>query len=406
MPLTDAACRTAKPRDKPYKLSDGGGLQLWVSASGSRIWRMAYRFDGQQKTVTLGSYPALSLAHARELRDDHKRVLKTGLDPARPVAVAPAADPTASTEPAKPDRRFRVVAKVWFEAVSGPWVEAHRARVWSRMQHDVFPEIGDRSLSEIGPQDILVLVRKVEARGALDVSRRIKQSIGAVFRFAAAEGWHTENPAADIGPALRARPKVVHFAALKEADLPNFLRKLDAYDGDRLTRLAMLFTIQTMVRTNETRFGRWSEFEDLDGKAPLWRIPPHRMKMGREHLVPLSRQTVAVLKDIRQISARYETLFPAPTKSGVISENTMIFALYRLGYHSRATMHGFRRTASTLLNEQGWNRDWIEKQLAHDEDDDVRAAYNAAEYLPGRRKMLQWWCDRLDMLRRKAGPTT
>lgn len=405
MPLTDAACRTAKARSKTYKLSDAGGLQLWVSTSGSRIWRMAYRFDGKQKLLTFGPYPDVSLAQAREFRDDHKRRLKIGVDPAAMVEIASANDGTSSDGVAE-DRRFRTVAKAWYDAVSGPWVDAHKARVWSRMIQDVFPEIGDRQVSEIGPKDILAIIRKVEARGALDVSRRIKQTIGAVFRFAVAEGWHSGNPAADISPALRAKPKVVHFAALKEPDLPEFLRNLDAYDGDRVTRLAMLFTIQTMVRTNETRFARWAELEDLDGKAPLWRIPGERMKMRREHLVPLARQTVTLINQIKRTSARSEYLFPAPTKSGVISENTMIFALYRLGYHSRATMHGFRRTASTMLNEKGWNGDWIEKQLAHDEDDDVRAAYNAAEYLPGRRKMLQWWCDQLDRLQVTPKPTT
>jgi integrase len=404
MALTDMLCRNAKGRDRPYKLSDSGGLQLWVHTSGSRTWRMAYRFDGKQKALSLGQYPDMSLARARELRDDHKKLLKTGVDPAAVIPAAKAEEASALASEVE-DRRFRSIAKTWFDAVSGPWVEPHKERVWSRMEHDVFPEIGDKQVSEIMPPDVLALVRKVESRGALDVSRRIRQSVSQVFRFAIAEGWRDTNPAADIGAALKARPKVKHFAALKERDLPAFLRRLEAYDGDDFTRYALELTIQAMVRTNETRFARWDEFEDLDSRNPLWRIPPERMKMGREHVVPLARQTVVLLKALRQRTGNYEHLFPAPTKSGVISQNTMIFALYRMGYHSRATVHGFRRTASTILNENNWNRDWVEKQLAHDEEDEVRAAYNAAEYLPGRRKMVQWWCDRLDQLRSQHEPS-
>jgi integrase len=403
MALTDAACRTSKPGEKTYKLSDAGGLQLWIHPSGSRTWRLAYRFEGKQKMLSLGTYPTLSLAFARERREDCRRLLKSGTDPAAKLEHSAAASEADPAKPRAEDRRFRTVAKLWFDAVSDPWVEAHKERIWSRMEHDVFTQIGDRHIADLNPPDILALIRKVEARGALDVSRRIRQSIGAVFRYAIAEGWRETNPAADIGAALKARPKVKHFAALKERDLPGFLRKLEAYDGDEFTRTALQLTIQTMVRTNETRFAQWSEFEDLDGANPLWRIPAARMKMQREHMVPLATQTVKLVKSLKRRSGNYAHLFPAPTKAGVISQNTMIFALYRMGYHSRATVHGFRRTASTMLNENNWNGDWIEKQLAHDENDDVRAAYNAAEYLPGRREMVQWWCDRLDELRHKVG---
>ncbi len=390
MPLSDVACRNAKPKGRPYKISDAGGLQLWVHTSGSRTWRMAYRHGGKQKALTLGTYPSMSLAEARIRRDEHKAVLRAGSDP---VVVTPTAP-----EPSQEARTFGCAAKEWFGNAKDLWVKSHQDRVWSRIQKDVLPVLGARPIESIDGPEILSVIRTVEARGALDVSRRIRQSIGAVFAHAIAHGWVKHNPSADIVPAMKPKPKVRHFASLKERDLPEFFRKLEAYDGDERTRLAMLLTIQTMVRTNETRFARWSEFEGLDGDKPLWRIPAQRMKMQREHLIPLAPYTVTLLNRIRELSLGQAHLFPAPGKEGVMSQNTMIFAMYRMGYHSRATMHGFRRTASTILNEHGWNRDWIEKQLAHDEADEIRGAYNAAEYLEGRREMLRWWCEQLAVL--------
>lgn len=388
MPLTDLDCRTAKPKDKPYKLSDGNGLQLWVAVAGSRNWRFAYRRDGKQRSVLLGAYPTVGLGEARRKRDQARREMWEGRDPADMVAEQ-------KTEPA--DRNFRTVALAWFDTVKGGWKPAHAERVWSRMKRDALSEIGEMALDDIEPRHVIDLIRKIESRGALDISRRIRQSIGQVFRYAIVEGWVRSNPASsDINVVLKPKPKVRHFAALKENELPGFFRQLATYDGERRTTIALLVTIQTMVRTKEIRFARWSEISNLDGKAPLWRIPADRMKMEREHVIPLARQTVALLKELRGLTGSYEHLFPAPTKKGVMSENTMLYAMYRMGYHSRATVHGFRTTASTVLNENGWDENWIERQLAHDDDDEVRASYNAAEYLDGRREMVQWWCDRLD----------
>jgi integrase len=388
MALKDIDCRNAKPQEKPYKLTDGSGLQLWVHTSGSRTWRMSYRLNGKQKTATFGQYPVVSLAEARIKRDEIRRQLWDGVEPTPP-------EPVDELE----DRRFRTVAKLWFDNASPKWVPAHQDRVWARMVADVFPEIGDMNVADITAQDILKLVRKVEDRGALDISRRIRQSVGKVFKYAIVEGWAQFNPSSeDLNIALKPKPQVRHFAFIKESELPEFFGRLRAYEGDLSTRFAIMLTIQTMVRTTGTRGARWVEFEDLDGSNPIWRIPKERMKKPREHLTPLSTQTVALLREIRRYSGKYDQLFPAPTKDGMMSQNTMLFAMYRMGYHSRATIHGFRRTASTILNENQWNSDWIEKQLAHDEEDDVRAAYNAAEYLPHRREMVQWWCDRLDAL--------
>ena len=375
--LTDIACRTAKPLKKQKKLTDGGGLYLLVLPSGGKSWRLAYRFEGKQKALALGKYPAVSLLDARAKRDAAKRKLDAGMDPAIE---------------AKSDT-FESIARRWHDNEKSGWIEAHASRVLSRIERDVFPALGTKPLTKITAPDVLDVLRKVEERGALDISKRLRQSIGSVFQFAIAEGKATSNPAADVGKALKPRPKVKHFAAIKANEIPKLVADIQAYDGEDQTRLALLLTLHTMVRTTETRLALWPEFEDLDGESPLWRIPKERMKMGREHLVPLSPQVAGMLRQLRELTDGHY-LFPGSGASGVTSQNTMIFALYRMGYHSRLTVHGFRRMASTVLNEAGFNRDWIERQLAH-ADDDVRGAYNAAEWLAGRREMLRWWSDYL-----------
>jgi integrase len=385
MPLSDAACRAAKGRDKPYKLTDGEGLFLLVAPNGTRAWRMAYRFGGKQKTLAFGVYPHVSLTAARERRAAAKTLLAAGADPG---VERRRERQTAAT--------FETIAREWHDTFKASWVPAHAERVLSRIERDVFPFIGSRPITELDAPEILEVLRRVEERGALDISKRLRQSIGAVFRFAIASGKASGNPAADLGAALKPKPKVQHFASLRAADLPDFLERLAAYDGEEQTRLAILFTLHTFVRTNETRFAAWAEFEDLDGTAPLWRIPAERMKMGREHLVPLTRQVVAILRRLRVLAGGGPFVFPSRGKEGCLSQNTMIFGLYRLGYHSRLTVHGFRGTASTILNEQGFNSDWIERQLAHVEGSDVRAAYNAAEWMAGRREMMTWWSNYLD----------
>lgn len=382
MPLSEAKCRNEKPGDKQKKLSDGGGLYLLVLPTGGKSWRLGYRFAGKQKAISFGQYPAVTLAMARERRDEARRLLAVGQDP-------------GARSEARKVESFEQVARRWHANESAGWVPAHAARVLSRMERDVFPEIGASTLDAIEPPDVLAVLRKVEDRGALDISKRLRQSISSVFRFAIAEGKARRNPAADVGDALKPRPRVKHFAALRASELPDLLASIKAYDGQAQTRLALLLTLHTFVRTSETRFAAWHEFEDLDGLAPLWRIPGERMKMGREHLVPLSTQVVSILRELRQISDG-PYLFPGAGGRGVMSQNTMIFALYRMGYHSKLTVHGFRSMASTILNEAHFNRDWIERQLAHVEDNEVRGAYNSAEWLPGRRDMMCWWSNYLD----------
>lgn len=386
MALSDTAIRNAKLGEKQKKISDGGGLYLLVLPSGGRVWRLAYRFDGKQKALALGRYPAVSLADARAKRDAAKTALSGGEDPAvRPVVAD--------------DRTFEAIALRWHETNRNEWVPEHSERVLSRMKRDVFPEIGSKQITEVEAPDVLALLRKVEDRGALDISKRLRQSIGAVFRFAIAEGKARSNPAADVGDALKPKPKVQHFASLKADEIPDLVQRIGQYDGEDQTRLALMLTLHTFLRTKEIRHAEWCEFN-----GDLWRVPAVRMKMGREHLVPLSRQSLEILEQIRALNGKGRYLFPGARGRGVMSQNTMIFGLYRMGYHSKLTVHGFRSMASTVLNEQGWNRDWIEKQLSHDQDDEVRAAYNAAEYLKGRRDMMQWWSDFIERPASRSSP--
>jgi integrase len=275
--------------------------------------------------------------------------------------------------------------------------------VLGRLEADIFPHLGRDDIDAVEPPRLLEIVRKIEARGAIETAKRVKNHCSEIFQFGIAEGRCRRDPATDIRRALmKARPKK-HHPAIPPAEFPELVTKLKTYDGDEITRLALEFTLLTMVRTQETRFAQLSEFEGLEGQEPLWRLSPDRMKMSREHLVPLPHQAVAIIKRCKEISPGSQYLFPANTRHDVISENTMLYALYRMGYHSRQTTHGLRRCASTILNESGrFEPDWIETQLAHADDNKVRGAYNAAVYLKHRRKMLQWWADFVDRQGRRS----
>lgn len=379
MPLTDAKCRAAKPADKPYKLTDSGALYLFVTKAGSRLWRMNYSFAGKQKTLSFGPYPEVSLSDARRKRDEAKEALEAGVDP----ATGTSAD----------GQTFEAVARTWIEMQAAVWTPAYHVRVVRRFEADIYPSLGSKPIGKIDPLTVLAVLRRIEDRGALETARRMRQHIDSIFSYAVVSGFAKINPAADLVAGLRPKPKPVHMARLREDELAEFFKRLDRYDtdgrrGDTLTKLAIEFTVYTFVRTNEIRFARWSEFE-----GDIWRIPAERMKMRREHIVPLTPRTLAILERMREVSHTGEFVCK-------MSENTMIYALYRMGYHSRATIHGFRATASTILNESlKWPKDVIEMQLAHAEEDKVRAAYNSAQYLPQRCEMMQWYSDRLDALR-------
>lgn len=378
MALTDAACRAAKPREKDYKLTDEGRLYLLVRPTGSKLWRMNYTFGGKQKTLSFGAYPGVSLADARRARATARDKINSGSDPAASAAVPE-------------ERTFEYVARRWFSSRAAAWVSSYSERIWSRIADDVLPALGHKDVGEIEPQEVLELLRRVEDRGALEMAKRIRQTMSAIFRYAVAENKSKSDPAAPIKDAMKSRPPQKHRAALREHQLPEFFRRLRHYDGEKQTRLAIEFIAHTFVRTSEFRFARWNEFS-----GDAWRIPPERMKMRKEHIVPLSRQVLGLLEQLREESRGSEWLVPGE-KGKPISENTMLFALYRLGYRSRATIHGFRSTASTILNESGkFRADAIERQLSHVPSDEVRSAYNAALYFDERVRMMQWYSDLLD----------
>lgn len=389
MPLTDVAIRNAKARAKPYKLAAGGGLYVLVTPDGGKYWRLKYRFAGKEKLLALGVYPDVRGAEAREKRDAAKHQLKEHLDPSavRKAQKYATATATANT--------FEAIAREWIELQRNRWTADHAARVLGSLEDEVFLDLGARPISDIMAPELLATLRKIEARGALETAQRVLQRCDAVFRYAVTTGRAERSPAADLKGALKA-PKRSNRAALSAADLPEFLRKLDAYDGQLQTRLALKLQVLTWVRPGELRAAEWAEF-DVD-KAE-WRIPAERMKMRAPHVVPLSRQAIAVLEELRPLTGKGRFLFPNQhTPGACISDNTMLYALYRMGYHSRATGHGFRATASTILNEQGWRADAIERQLAHAERNKVRAAYHRSEYLEERRKMMQAWADFIDGL--------
>lgn len=372
MSLTDAACRAAKPKESVYTISDSGWLMLRVQPNGSKLWRMNYRFNGKMRTLSFGRYPDVSLAEARRLRDKAKEALAIGRDPSK---AAPVGD------------TFKTVADEWIRGYSVNWVSAHTQRVESRLQNDIYPEIGHMGVGQIDAPILLAALRKIEDRGAMEMAKRMRQTCGQIFRYAIATGRASRNPAADLEDALKPSPRVRHQAALRESDLPDFFKALDAYDGDLRTRLGIELVMHTFVRTGEMLGAEWSEFD-----GDLWRIPAERMKMKREHLVPITPQVASLLQRLREN-------YPGD-KVMPVSANTMIYALYRMGYHSRATIHGMRSLASTALNESGlWTPDAIERQLAHVSSNQVRSAYNAAQYLPERRRMMTWWSERLDAAR-------
>ena len=389
MPLTDVSIRNAKPRDKAYKLFHKEGLYLLVQPTGARYWRFKYRYLGKEKLLSVGVYPEVSLKDALDKVREEKAKLKAGDDPGS------LRKQTKRTKRISAANTFAAVAQDWHTAKSTGWSTGHAAKILSSLESNVFPELGDRPITELTPPEILATVRVIEKRGSLEIASRVLQRIGSVFRFAIAEGKATTDPTRDLSGALQA-PKRAHFKSLSQAELPEFLRKLYAYEGTPLTGIALQMAIRTFVRTAELRGARWEEF---DTDAAEWRIPAERMKMKEGHVVPLSRQVLALLEQARPISGHREFLFPnVANPRSFMSENTMLYAIYRMGYHNRTTVHGFRATASTILNEMGYRVDVIEKQLAHTERKKSRKAYNHAQYLPDRHQMMQEWSDLLDAM--------
>ncbi|MCD6674470.1 MAG: tyrosine-type recombinase/integrase [Burkholderiaceae bacterium] len=400
--LTDAKCRNAKcPTDKARaRLSDAEGLYLEVSPQSAR-WFWKYRFEGKEKRLALGVYPAVGLSEARKARDEARTTLKTGADPVASRQESRREERRREAEQAS--NTFEAVARRWYEHWRGAQTERHAEYVRRRLEADVFPAIGARPIGEITARELVAMAEKIQEREALELARRSIQYCGQVFRWAVARDIVERNPAADVKPRDVLKPRDRrNYARLSAKELPELLRKIEGYAG-AYTRLAMKLMALTFVRTGELIGARWDEFENLDGGAGLWRIPAARMKMKTEHLVPLSRQAVDVLHSLYEIRGRSGLLFVGERNhEKPMSNNTILKALERMGYKHRMTGHGFRGVASTELHELGFPHEWIELQLAHQQRDQVAAAYNHAGYLAQRRQMMQAWADRLDELRQGA----
>jgi integrase len=387
--LSDRVASLAKAKDKPYKLADGNGLYLLVNSNGSKLWRWKYRAGGKEKLMALGAYPATTLAQARQSRDTARQKLALAIDPMAERKSTKQAQRVAA------ENSFQTVARLWWGQWCANRSEQHAAQVMRRFESNVFPHIGARPVSEIQAPELVAMLKAIEARGVNDLAKRALQTSGQVFRYAIAHGLAARNPAADIKPSdvLESRQKQ-NLARIDGKELPLLLRHIEAYQGAAITRLAMKLMALTFVRTTELIGARWSEF---DLEAARWDIPAERMKMKTPHIVPLSTQAVSLLRTLELITGNGALLFPGERDHGKpMSNNTILKALERMGYKGRMTGHGFRGLASTLLHEMGFDHMHIELQLAHQERDEVSAAYNHATYLRQRAAMLQHWADYLD----------
>ncbi len=395
MKLTDKAIKNAKAEAKPYKLFDGGGLYLEIMPAGSKLWRLKYRYLGTEKRISLGHYPIVTLAEARDRREEAKKLLSRDIDPsdARQDGRREIIRNAANT--------FEAVAREWHETQKGKWSEKHAANVMRRLEMDLFPHIGHRPMLSLDAPEILAALRKIEARGALDIAARVRSIAGQIFRHAVQNGKCPahHNPIPHLAGALRTR-KTQHFAAIEGKEIPLLLHALERND-QRLfgtTRRAIMFQMLTFVRPGEAREAKWDEF-DFD--EAIWRIPAERMKMRRPHLVPLSRQTLNLLKEQRQdVNEKCPWVFPG--NSGwrkPMSNGTVLVALKRMGFSGKMTAHGFRALArSTIREELDYEPDVIEAQLAHKAAGPLGEAYNRAQHLTKRKRMMQDWSDYIDRM--------
>jgi len=398
MALTIKEIENAKPKPKKYKMLDGGGLSLLVLPTGTKLWLWRYQFNGGEKNMTFGEYPLVGPKDARELHFAAKKLLASGVNPmAERKAAAEAKQQEAKALQRETDSSFEKIGRKWWAWWSVGKSPRHFDTVMRRLEADVFPVIGHKFIDAISATDIRELILPIEARGARDVAKRAHETTGQIFRYAIANGLATRNPAADFKPRdVLKRKEEENFARVDAKDLPALLLKMWEYDGDILTIYALQLMAYLWVRTSELIEAEWPEF-NLDNSR--WEIPPERMKKKRPHIVPLSKQAVAILQALYWRTGRGKKVFPgANDKDKTMSNNTILFALYRLGYKGEMTGHGFRGVASTVLYDSGqFEEDWIEMQLAHVQRNKVKGAYNHAKYLKQRTAMMQWWADYLDV---------
>ena len=406
MALTDIKVRTAKATDKQYKLTDGNGMHLLVHPNGSRYWRLQYRYGGKQKMLALGVYPDVSLADARARRDESRKLLANGIDPGEKKRNDKVEQEEART--------FEQLAIEW-HATNKKWSEEHSRRVLKSLEDNLFPAIGKRKITDLKTRDLLAPIKAVEVSGRLEVASRLQQRTTAIMRYAVQSGLLDYNPAQEMVGAIASSNRQ-HRPALELKRTPELLQRIDSYTGRPLTRLAVELTLLVFIRSSELRFARWSE---IDFETSMWTIPAEReaiegvkhshrgSKMRTPHLVPLSRQALAILKQVHKLSSDRDFVFIGdhdPRKP--MSENTVNKALRVMGYDTKVEVcgHGFRTMACSSLIESGlWSRDAVERQMSHMERNSVRAAYiHKAEHLDERRLMLQWWADFLDANREKV----
>lgn len=392
--LTLPQIKNAKPREATYKVADGQGLTLLVQPDGGKFWRFRYRFAGKEQMLSFGEWPHVSLAEARQRREEARAELRAGQNPAalRRQAKAQAQVAAANT--------FRAVAAEWVDMHRATWRQSHVMRVESQLARDVLPALGDRPISDITPAEVLAVAKRVEGRDALDVAKRCLQRMTAIFALGVRSLRCPSNPARELSGVIRSR-KVTHRPALTLDQVPDYLKRLEALGAGPETKGALEMILLTATRPGEVRGMRWDE---VDENAALWRIPGERMKMGTDHLVPLSRQAAAILERMRPITGSGQLVFPSPMKpKEPMTANALLAALRRMGYETgQITAHGFRATFSTAMNELGHNPDVIERILAHVPRDKVRAAYHRAQYLEERRSLLQAWADLIDSKRNGA----
>lgn len=392
-PLTDSAIKVAKPKEKPYKLADGQGLYLEVMPNGSKLWRLKYSYAGKEKRLAFGAYPTVPLQLARRRRDEARQQLAEGIDPGE----LKKADKQAQKVEAL---TFEALAREWHQYRTPRWAPSTAAKALAYLESDLLPALGKKPFESVTRPDLVALIRKIESRGAHNIAKKTRQWLNQIFRYGLARGVIEHNPATDLDVIAALPPPIKHHPHVTFAELPELLSKVETAKTHALTRGAIQLLALTAVRPGELRAAPWAEF-DLD--AATWTIPAVRMKARRAHVVPLPRQAVAILRQLHEITGKYPLVFAGRhNTSRPMSENTVNLALQAIGYKDRQTGHGFRHLLSTELNGRGYNRDWIERQLAHGDQDEIRDTYNHATYLEQRREMMQAWADSIDALRAGA----
>jgi integrase len=390
MSLSDTAIRATKPRDRQYKLADSDGLSLLVTPQGGKWWRFRYRYAGAEKMLSFGTYPEVGLREARDRRDSARKLVAAGIDP------------SSHRKQEKRENRatlgntFAALANEWHGLKHATWAPATRDKIRFYLDSDLIPALGQRPVAEITRPELVDALRSIEKRQAFNVAKKARGWLNQIFRFALAKGLVDRNPATDLDVVAAPSPRAKPHPSLPLSELPSLLLAVQNYGGSPLTRFAIQLLLLTGVRPGELRHAPWSEF-DLDRQ--LWSIPAERMKMRRPHLVPLPNQAIQFLHELNRITSYSKLLFPSRDDRDLpMSENTINAAFRRLGYNGKQTGHGFRHLISTALNEKGYNRDWVERQLAHGDEDEIRGVYNQAQYLEQRRTMMQDWADYVDKI--------